>query len=155
ARIVDLHGRMVLPGFYDAHSHPMSGGMALLRCSLADMDSVAKIRAQIRACAKNEPKEAWLMGAGWKRELFGPGGPSRKDLDELVPDRPAYFTTGGGFVAWVNSAALAAAGIDATTAATLDGMRLDSNGKPSGMIEGSANELVRRKIPSPSLDQYR
>jgi predicted amidohydrolase YtcJ len=130
ARIVRLHGRMVLPGFHDAHTHPMSAGMRLLRCKLG---AASPIEAQVRACAAAQ-KGPWLLGAGWPETLQ----PTVAQLDALVPDRPAFLTTANGFFGWANSKALALAGITAT-----------------GTLAPDDAQRVRRVVPPPSEAEYR
>ena len=155
AQVIALEGRMVLPGFHDAHVHPMSGGMRLLRCALGGLKTAQAIYAAVRACAAAEPKRAWLMGAGWSPEAFGEGGPRREELDALVPDWPAYLTTEDGFTAWVNSRALAIAGIDARGPQHAGIARDPTTQEPTGVLKYDATELVRRHIPPPSEAEYR
>jgi len=131
ARIVKLRGRMVLPGFHDAHIHPMSGAMRLLRCKLDGRN----IDAQVRACAASE-SGPWLLGAGWDPKTFKP---TVVALDALVPDRPAFLTTANGFIGWANSKALALAGIAHET----------------GALTPELAQRVRRVIPPPGEAQYR
>jgi predicted amidohydrolase YtcJ len=135
ARIVALHGRMVLPGFHDAHTHPMSGAMRLLRCKL-DGDA-ARIESQVRACAATQ-KGPWLLGAGWPPETFHP---TVTQLDALVPDRPAFLTNTNGFIGWANSKALDLAGVphDAST----------------GALAPETAQKVRAVIPPPGEAEYR
>jgi len=133
ARIVALHGRMVLPGFHDAHSHPMSGAMRLLRCRLDG--GAARIAAQVRACAKTQ-KGPWLLGAGWPPKAFAP---TTAKLDALVPDRPAFLTTQDGFIGWANTKALDAAGI----------------ARAAGALTPEQTQRVRRAVPPPGEAAYR
>jgi predicted amidohydrolase YtcJ len=135
ARIVALPGRMVLPGFHDAHSHPMSSGMRLLRCKLRG--GAARIRREVRACAATQ-KGPWLLGAGWSPRTFRP---TVAQLDALVPDRPAFLTTDNGFIGWANSRALALAGI--------------AHDKAAGTLPSDLAERVRRAIPPPGEADYR
>jgi len=139
ARTIALNGRMVLPGFQDSHIHPMSGGMRLTRCQLGEAGTVEAVYAAVRACASAHPERPWLLGAGWSPQMFGGAGPSRAKLDELVPDRPAFLTTPDGYTGWVNSRALAIAGLAAK----------------SGVVDGEAAQRVRAQIPRPSEAEYR
>ena len=138
-RVVALGGRAVLPGLHDSHVHPMSGGMKLLRCDLEAAGNPGELDAAVRACA-SRLRGPWLLGGGWTPRAFGARQPSRKKLDELVPDRPAFLTNEDGYVGWVNSRALALAG-------------LDTSGP--GRVEGEAAAQVRRQIPKPSEAEYR
>ena len=137
ARVIALHGRMILPGFHDGHTHPMSGAMRLLRCKLGGLKTEAEIGYAVRTCAASQ-KGAWLLGAGWSPAAFGPEGPTVAALDALVPGRPAYLTTEDGFTGWANSKALAIAGVAATNALPPD-----------------KAEVVRRHVPPPSEAEYR
>lgn len=147
-RRVDLRGRTVLPGFTDAHTHPATGGMGQLQCNLDRYDSIPDHLAAIAAYAAARPDEAWIVGDGWSMETF-PGGIATKDLlDPIVPDRPVYLENRDGHGAWVNSKALALAGIDRSTPDP-DGGRIerDADGEPNGMLQESATALVERIIP--------
>lgn len=143
ARAIDLRGRMVLPGFHDAHIHPMSGGMRFLRCRLDGLKTSRLVFAAVRACAAAKPKHEWLLGNGWLPEAFGGAGPTRQVLDALVPDRPAYLTTEDGYTGWANSKALSLAGIDLT----------GPNG--TGVVKGDAIDRVRSAIPRVTQAEYR
>jgi len=139
ARRIALKGRMVLPGFHDSHTHPMSGGLRLIRCQLGEAKTVAALYATVRACASAHRQRPWLLGAGWSPQMFGDAGPSLAKLDELVPDQPAFLTTADGFTGWVNSRALKMADLPAT----------------SGVVDGEAAERVRALIPKPREAEYR
>jgi len=155
-REIDLRGRMVMPGFHDAHSHPMSGGMKLLRCRLEEATSREAVYQSIRRCAKDSA-HAWLLGRGWSPKMFGSAGPSRAKLDELVPDRPAFLTTEEGFIGWANSRALEEAGIDAAKPGSDDdGVRRDpATGSATGLVERAAADRVRHVVPRPDAAEYR
>jgi len=155
ARIVDLAGRMVLPGFHDGHAHPMSGAMRFLRCSLVGAKSLTDLSARVRACASQRPPGAWLIGYGWPDALAA--SLSRLKLDTLVNDRAAYLTNQDGYKAWVNAKALAAAGIDPTGAGpAIAGLERDpKTHRPTGLLEGDAVNLVHRRLPPPTEAEYR
>lgn len=140
ARVIALHGRMVLPGFHDAHIHPMSGAMRLLRCQLDALKSARQIYAAVRACASARPRRDWLLGTGWSPQAFGRDGPSRAALDALVPDRPALLATDDGYTVWLNSKAMAIAGIDP---------------KESGILKDEAANQVWGHVPRPTEAEYR
>lgn len=155
SRLFDLHGRMVLPGFHDAHLHPMSGAMRLMRCSFADSKTAEQLYASVRACASAKAQGEWLIGYGWAESL----APllTRAKLDELVPVRPAFLTTADGYKAWVNSKALAISGIDPQgTTPQREGINRDSRTRrPTGVLEGDATNLIRQRIPPPTGAEYR
>jgi predicted amidohydrolase YtcJ len=151
AHVISLSGRMVLPGFHDAHAHPMSAGLRLLRCRLDDLKSAAEIHTAVRACDRTV-KEDWLFASGWSPAL---APASLGTLDELVPDRPAYLATEDGFSVWVNSRTLAAAGIDPKTSG-IKGLERDPvTHLPTGVVRDDALTLVRKFRPQPTEARFR
>src|SRR4029077_1066956 len=154
-RVVSLAGRTVLPGFQDAHVHPVMAGVGLLRCPLHDLPTTPEAYLDaIATYAAAHPERAWVDGDGWYMAAFPGGTPRREDLDRVVPDRPAFFVNRDGHGAWVNSRALAHAGIDRDTPDPVDGrIERDAAGEPSATLHEGAMELVRRLIPEPTLDE--
>ena len=111
-RVVDLAGRLLVPGFQDAHVHPISGGMD--RCSATSARRGPRgVLATIRPTPRPTRTDEWIVGSGWYMADFPNGTPRREDLDAIVPDRPAFLPNRDGHSAWVNSRALELAGIDA------------------------------------------
>jgi len=154
-RVVALEGGMVLPGFHDGHVHPVTGGIELGQCNLNDASTEADVRKRILEYAAAHAGDAWIVGGGWDLPLFPGGNPNKALLDELVPDRPAFLSAADGHSAWVNSAALAAAGIDAQTADPVNGrIERDANGAPSGTLRESAMDLVGKHVPELTADDY-
>ena len=86
--VVDLAGRMVLPGFQDGHVHLLAGGVELGECTLFTLESAAAIADSITACAAARPNAPWVRGAGWELTAFPSANPSRALLDRIVA-RPA------------------------------------------------------------------
>jgi predicted amidohydrolase YtcJ len=155
-RVVDLHGRMVLPGMHDAHIHPISSGMQALGCDLTGKLTADEYVAAVKACAAERPDAAWIVGGGWLMSVFGAGAmPSRSLLDAIVPDRPVLLTSSDGHTGWANSKALAIAGITRDTPDPPDG-RIDRDpqtGEPVGSLQEGAIALVDRHVPPPTPAQ--
>ena len=153
-RLVDLGGRTLLPGFQDAHVHPLSAGVGMLQCPLQDVPPTPEAYLDaISAYATSNPDLEWVEGDGWYMAVFPRGTPRREDLDRAVPDRPALFVNRDGHGAWANSRALARAGIDRDTPDPGDGrIERDADGTPSGTLHEGAIDLVRRLIPPPSAE---
>jgi predicted amidohydrolase YtcJ len=150
-QVHDLRGRMVLPGFQDAHIHPPPSGLDMLRCDLSGGHSMDEYRAIIGEYASSHPDAEWILGAGWSMDVFPGGTPTKDLLDELVGDRPAFLPNRDGHGAWVSSRALALAGIDARTADPPDGrIERDANGEPSGTLHEGAMSLVEDIAPRPT-----
>lgn len=155
--VIALNGRMVLPGFHDAHAHPMSGGLRFLRCDLAGLRSEERIDAAVRACAASKVRGGWLVGYNWSPGNLRSPVAWREKLDALVPDAAAYFATDDGYTAWVNARALAAANIDPNGASQdIDGLARDARTrKPTGVVTGEALERIHRQLPQPTEAEYR
>ncbi len=149
-RVVDLRGRSMTPGFGDAHTHPVEAGLGRLRCSLEGRHGLAEYVEAVGAYALSHPDVPWILGDGWAMADFPGGRPHRSDLDRVVPDRPVLLFSADGHTAWVNSAALVAAGIDADTPDPTGGrIERDADGRPSGALQEAAYVLVERVAPRP------
>ena len=152
-RVIELRGRAVVPGFGDAHMHPIMGGLARLRCELHDARGRDTYLGIVRDYAEGHPDAAWIVGGGWAMDDFPGGTPSREDLDAVVPGRPVFLTNRDGHGAWVNTRALELAGIHAETADPPDGrIERDASGAPSGTLHEGAMELVRAVMPRDTPD---
>ena len=143
-----LNGKMVLPAFHDTHMHPR-GGIGLAECTLDELRTREAVIDSVRRCATLHPELAWIRGRGWQLPVFPAANPRKEWLDAAVPDRPAYLRAADGHSAWVNSKALAAAGIDRTTKDPPRGRieRDPATGEPTGTLRESAQELVARQLP--------
>jgi predicted amidohydrolase YtcJ len=153
-RVIQGRGRTVVPGFGDAHVHPVGAGLDQLRCDLHATRGLPAYLEVIAAYAASHPDEAWIRGGGWSMPDFVGGVPSRADLDRVVPDRPALLTSRDGHTAWVNSRALELAGVTARTADPKDG-RIDrsNDGEPMGSLQEGAIDLVERLMPATRPDE--
>ncbi len=146
--VVDLRGRMLVPGFQDAHVHPVSGGLELMRCDLTEGRTVSDYLATIARYAAEHPDEEWILGGGWSMSAFPGGTPTAAAVDAVVSDRPVFLPNRDGHGAWVNSRALELAGIDARTPDPDDGrIERDASGVPTGTLHEGAMSLVDRLIP--------
>ncbi|WP_329566744.1 amidohydrolase [Streptomyces sp. NBC_01361] len=152
--VVDLKGKLLIPGFQDAHAHPVGGGMELGQCDLSGATTLDEYRRRIAAYARAHPDIEWITGGGWSMEAFPGGLPTAAELDALVPDRPAYLVNRDHHGAWVNSRALQAAGIDARMPDPSDGrIERDADGAPTGMLQEGAANLIGRLLPPVTLEQ--
>lgn len=153
--IIDLQGRFVLPGFQDAHVHPPTGGLSLLRCNLHEDKTREEHLDTIRRYVVRHPHEEWILGGGWAMDAFPGGTPTRQELDNVVPDRPAFLINRDGHGAWVNAMALKLAGVDRSTPDPADGrIERDDVGEPAGTLQEGAMELVRRVVPADTEETY-
>ncbi|MCX7963689.1 MAG: amidohydrolase family protein [Candidatus Sumerlaea chitinivorans] len=151
---IDLEKRTVLPGLADAHVHFLQWAMFASRPDLTSARSEEEALAILRQEATPEGEE-WLVAFGWSHNEW-PGGrlPSKESLDAVFPHRPVYATSKCGHLAWVNSAALARAGITPATPDPPGGEigREMRNGVPflTGVLKENAIYLVERHIPTPT-----
>ncbi|MFI0508937.1 putative amidohydrolase YtcJ [Streptomyces canus] len=152
--VVDLAGKLLLPGFQDAHVHPQGAGLELGLCHLADTVDPAEYLRRVRAYADRNPDAEWITGGGWSLEAFPGGAPTAAALDAVVPDRPVFLPNRDHHGAWVNSRALERAGIDARTPDPADGrIERDADGNPTGMLQEGAVHLVGRLVPDPTPEE--
>lgn len=146
--VVDLAGRLLLPGFQDAHIHPVPAGLELTQCDLTGAKTAAETLAAVRVYAATHLEREWILGGGWSMEAFEGGTPTRELLDAAVPDRPVYLPNRDHHGAWVNSRALELAGITRDTPDPADGrIDRDASGEPSGTLQEGAMQLVGRLTP--------
>ncbi|MFI8420480.1 amidohydrolase [Streptomyces sp. NPDC085479] len=146
--VVDLAGKLLLPGFQDAHVHAVGGGSELAECDLTESVDVPEYLERIRAYAEAHPDREWITGGGWSMESFAGGMPTRRLLDSVVADRPVLLSNRDHHGAWANTRALELAGITADTPDPADGrIEREADGTPSGMLQEGATGLVSRLVP--------
>ncbi len=151
AEMIDLRGRAVVPGLTDAHVHIVLYGLTLQEVRLTNCSDLDSALDTIARAAQRLPADAWLRGSGWDHIAWGGRWPTRADLDRVCPDRPALLQRKDGHSIWVNSRALALAGITAATPDPAGGQILrDERGEPTGILLETAMDLVRAVAPPPS-----
>jgi predicted amidohydrolase YtcJ len=155
AEEIDLAGGLLLPGFQDAHAHPVQGGLERMRCDLSGIETRPGYLAAVRAYADANPDRLWVGGGGWSMAVFGAAGPTAAELDGVVADRPALLLNRDHHGAWVNSRALELAGIDRRTPDPVDGrIQRDADGNPTGTLHEGAMSLVERLVPDTTDQEY-
>lgn len=134
-RVVDLNGRLLMPGFVEGHIHPFLGAFLTSGVDL-QVPTGADALAAIAKYAGDHP-DGPIRGFGWRVDMFGPAGPTRADLDAVLPDRPGFFFAIDGHSLWANSKALELAGVSRDTADPIPGFSYyvrDENGEPTGYV---------------------
>ncbi len=155
-RIHDLPGRLILPGFQDAHVHPPIAGIDRMRCDLLDVEGREAILTAVKIYAETHPDEPWILGSGWGTGSFPGGVPTAADLDTVVPDRPVILSSSDGHAAWANTRAMELAGVGRDTQDPSDGyLERDAAGNPIGTFQEGAADLVEGAAPSPTKDEVR
>ncbi|MEE1769184.1 amidohydrolase [Streptomyces sp. JV185] len=146
--VVDLRGRLLLPGFQDSHIHAVYGGLELAECDLSGTVGVDEYLRLLREFAQAHPASTWITGGGWSMESFEGGLPTRQLLDSVVPDRPVYLVNRDHHGAWANTRALELAGVGRDTPDPGDGrIEREDDGTPSGVLQEGATGLVARLVP--------
>jgi predicted amidohydrolase YtcJ len=153
--LVDVHGGMVVPGFQDAHVHPVMGGIEMLRCDLTSGRSRADYLAIVADYAEQHPDDVWILGGGWSMPAFPKGVPTAADLDAVVASRPVFLPNRDHHSAWVSTRTLELAGITSETSDPVDGrIERDEAGMPTGALHEGAMDLVERLLPPHSGSDY-
>jgi predicted amidohydrolase YtcJ len=152
--VVDLKGKTVLPGLIDAHLHLQGVGEAKMKLDAFWKPKKEILDAVAAAYGKAKPGE-WIQGWGWNQEVWTPPAfPTKEDLDRVAPDIPVYLERTDGHAAWVNSKALAIAGITRETTDPRGGEIIkDGKGEPTGVLVDTAADLVSGKIPPPGKEK--
>ena len=154
-RLVHLEGRAVVPAFHDAHVHPVSAGVELGQCNLNDLATAEAVLTMVATCVDAQRGQPWLVGGGFALTAFPGGAPDRLSLDRVTGSQPAALSSSDGHTLWVNSAALAAAGITRATVTPPAGrIERDARGEPTGVLRESAGALVTRLVPATTAAEY-
>lgn len=147
----------IFPGFNDAHTHLGEGGRTRLNVDLTGVKSLAAMLAKIQTFAKDAPAGHWLTGGNWDHTLWAEKVlPTRQDLDKVTGGHPAFLDRIDGHISIANTAALKAAGVTGKTTPPQGGaIDLDAAGEPTGILRESAQDLVGKVIPPPSMEERR
>jgi predicted amidohydrolase YtcJ len=152
--VVDVAGGLVLPGFQDAHVHPVMAGVDMNRCDVHHCESADEALTAIRRYAEANPDLPWIVGGGWSMSHYPGGTPTRQMLDAVVPDRPVYLVNRDGHGTWVNTRAIEAAGMHSGTQDPADGrIEREPDGYPAGTLHEGAGHLIDHLLPGITFDE--
>lgn len=155
-RVIDARGRLVLPGFNDAHVHFMDGGFQLSSVDLRDSATPQELAERLRRFAEKLPKGRWITGGDWDHERWpAPALPTKELIDPATPNTPVFVSRTDGHMALANSRALKLAGVTRATKDPPGGLivRDPKTGEPTGILKDAAMEFVYRVIPDPSPEE--
>jgi len=155
--VIDLGGKMVLPGFIDSHAHASESINEEDRVILYHLESAEEYIAAVKDFSEKHPDLRVIYGNGWNNEAFPPEGPLKEGLDAVVSDRPVSLSSNDGHSIWVNSKALDMAGITKDTPVPSGGMiEIDlATGQPSGTIRETACDLIQNVLPPYTVEQLK
>ncbi|MDT8443178.1 MAG: amidohydrolase [Desulfuromonadales bacterium] len=155
SEMVDLAGRLAVPGFIDSHFHFYEWALKRKGVKLDDVSGLDELIARVSSASEAEPAGQWIMGQGWNETDWPEQRmPTRQLLDQAVPDHPLLLWRCDLHLAVANSAALALAGIDAGTPDPPEGrIERDGSGEPNGILREMAINLARRAVVPPPLEQ--
>jgi predicted amidohydrolase YtcJ len=156
-RIIDLAGRLVLPGFNDSHVHFIDGAEEIVGVDLRPAKSEREFAARLAEHAKRLPKGRWILGGYWDHEAWPSKAlPTRQLVDEVVPDHPVFVQRLDGHMGVANSLAITLAGVTRTTAVPDGGAIVrDAAGEPAGVFKDNAMGLISRAVPPPTDEEVR
>jgi predicted amidohydrolase YtcJ len=154
-RVINLHGRFALPGFNDAHVHFLSGGQSLTGVQLRTAKSEQEFRDRLSRYVERLPRGRWVTGGNWDHENWSPPRlPSRRLIDDVIPDNPVFVKRVDAHMALANSAALRIAGIGRDTPDPPGGVIVrDSDGEPTGILKDAGMTAVYRVVPPPTDEE--
>ena len=147
---INLAGRCLLPGFHDSHVHLSAHGLELSRLNLSHAETLEEALALIQTRASELPEGAWLLGSGFSTSRWDVEALTKEPLDHVAPRHPVFLRSQDHHSAWVNSAALARAGVHAGTPDPENGTILrGEDGEPNGGLLEHAATLIARVVPPP------
>ncbi|MFQ5590145.1 MAG: amidohydrolase [Phycisphaerae bacterium] len=153
--VIDAHGQRVIPGMTDCHAHIIAGGLQLTRLTLRQVSSREEFIRAVEREAKTKRSGQWVLGGRWSTESWPDSGLPRKEwIDPVTPETPVFLSRMDGHEALVNSVALRLAGIDSSGPVDPPGGQIERDRlthDPTGIVKESAMDLIRSKIPQPTL----
>ena len=149
--IIDLQGRLVVPGFQDTHLH--FPGRSVNEIDLHDVETLQQFQQHLSDFAKLHPSLSWITGHGWGYSAFPNQTVDRKYIDAVISDRPVYLLERDGHMGFGNSKALQIAGVTSATPDPPNGhITKTASGEPTGEFKEAAQDLIFSKIPRRTMD---
>jgi predicted amidohydrolase YtcJ len=154
-RVIDAGGRLVVPGFNDAHVHLVDGANQLVGVDLRSARTEAEFVRRLGDFARRQPKGRWVLGGYWDHEAWpGKALPTRQLIDAATPDNPVFVVRLDGHMGVANTVAMTMAGVSARSESPDGGTIVrDASGEPTGLFKDNAMALILRAVPAPSLEE--
>ncbi|WCJ39106.1 Protein LONG AFTER FAR-RED 3 [Euphorbia peplus] len=155
-KVLDLGGKLVVPGFIDSHVHFIFGGLQMMRVELHGVNRKDEFVRRIKEAVRNLKEGSWLLGGGWNNDLWGGELPSASWIDDITTHNPVWLTRMDGHMGLANSVALKIAGIGKASEDPIGGTILKSaHGEPTGLVIDAAMKLIFPWIPEVSVEERR
>ena len=150
--IIDVGGKMIIPGFIDNHTHFLGGGYQLASVDLKNAKTKEEFISAIKVYVSSLGKKRWIQGGDWDHEAWGGELPQRQWIDSVTGDNPLFISRYDGHMALANSVAFKLAGIDKNTVSPKGGeiVKDPATGEPTGILKDAAMDLVYKIIPDPT-----
>lgn len=154
-QVINLNGKMIVPGFIDNHTHFLSGGYQLANINLRTVQTKQDFIHTLESFARRSQKGIWIQGGDWDHEAWGGDLPEKEWIDSVTPNNPVFVSRYDGHMAMANSEALKLAGIDKNTKSPSGGVIVKDSitGEPTGMLRDEAMSLVSSVIPEATEDE--
>lgn len=156
--VIDLNGKMMVPGFTDNHTHFLSAGYGLSSVHLKDAMTKAAFIQRISDFCKSHPGNTWIKAGGWDNENWGGELPSKEWIDSVTGDHPIFISRYDGHMAFANSKAMQLAGVNASTISPDGGVVVkNAKGELTGCFKDQAMDLIEKVIPEQTdaeLEEY-
>lgn len=154
-KVIDIKGKMILPGFIDSHAHAISSYRYFYELNLYGLKTGGEIQSAIKKYLVDHPDAKYIKGRGWSNTDFPKNGPNKKIIDEIVRDIPVSFSSEDGHSKWVNSKTLELAGINNSTNNPEGGIieRYPRTNEPNGTLRENAADLVYDIFPVYSVEE--
>jgi predicted amidohydrolase YtcJ len=152
-KVVELRGRLVVPGFNDAHVHFYMGGDSLASVQLHEVSGPDEFRKTIADFVRRLHKGEWILNGNWDHERWAPARlPTHQLIDDVTPNNPVFVNRSDGHMCLANALAMKLAGVDRNTPDVPGGVIVrDADGNPTGIFKDAAKNLIERVVPDPTM----
>ncbi|XP_017433234.1 protein LONG AFTER FAR-RED 3 isoform X3 [Vigna angularis] len=155
-QVLDLGGKVVVPGFIDSHVHFIPGGLQMMQVELRGVSKKEEFVRRIKDAAQSSKQGSWILGGGWNNDLWKGDLPAASWIDDITPNNPVWLSRVDGHMGLANSVALKLAGITNVTDDPMGGIIVRAaNGEPTGVLIDLAGTLITSLIPEDSVDDRR
>ncbi|XP_027911178.1 protein LONG AFTER FAR-RED 3 isoform X2 [Vigna unguiculata] len=155
-QVLDLGGKVVVPGFIDSHVHFIAGGLQMMQVELRGVNKKEEFVRRVKDAAQSSKQGFWILGGGWNNDLWEGDLPAASWIDDITPNNPVWLSRVDGHMGLANSVALKLAGITNLTDDPMGGIIVRAaNGEPTGVLIDSAVTLMTSLIPEDSVDDRR